>query len=108
MTSELAPERIGLALTPDDVRQIAKSGRKVALIGVENAYPVGLDIENIARFADRGARYMSSSISYTTATVSFPIPIQVRFVRVVCVMAACPILGRQAVAEMNRQLGLVD
>ena len=56
MTQELAPERIGLALTPDDVRQIAKSGRKVALIGVENAYPVGLDIENIARFADRGAR----------------------------------------------------
>jgi len=59
MTSELAPERIGLALTPKDVREIAKSGRRVALIGVENAYPIGLDLVNIRRFAERGARYMS-------------------------------------------------
>ena len=59
MTTDLAPERIGLALTPKDVHEIAASGRKVALIGVENAYPLGLDINNIRRFADRGARYMS-------------------------------------------------
>ena len=59
MTKELAPDRIALALTPKDVRDIARSGRKVALIGVENAYPIGLDIANIARFAERGARYMS-------------------------------------------------
>ena len=36
MTKELAPDRIGLALTPKDVYDIANSGRKVALIGVEN------------------------------------------------------------------------
>ena len=59
MTKELAPKRIGLALTPSEVRKIAASGRKVALIGVENAYPLGLDIENIRRFAERGARYVS-------------------------------------------------
>ncbi|MGH7560077.1 MAG: membrane dipeptidase [Gemmatimonadales bacterium] len=34
LTKELAPDRIGLALTAADVRRIAATGRKVALIGV--------------------------------------------------------------------------
>src|SRR6188508_759973 len=59
LTSELAPNQIGLALTPADVRKIAASGRKVAVIGVENAYPVGTDIARIKEFHDRGGRYMS-------------------------------------------------
>ena len=59
MAEELAPERIGLATTAEDVRAIAASGRKVALIGVENAYPIGLDLSRIEEFARRGARYVS-------------------------------------------------
>ena len=59
LTKEIAPQRIGLALTADDVRSIAKSGRKVALIGVENAYPLGTDIRRVKEFYDRGGRYMS-------------------------------------------------
>jgi membrane dipeptidase len=58
-TKEIAPDKIGLALTADDVRTIAASGRKVALIGVENAYPVGTDLGRIKEFHDRGGRYMS-------------------------------------------------
>ncbi len=59
LTEEIAPDQIGLALTAADVRRIAASGRKVALIGVENAYPVGTDLSRIKQFYDRGARYMS-------------------------------------------------
>lgn len=59
LTKEIAPQRIGLALTAADVRSIAKSGRKVALIGVENAYPLGTDIRRVKEFYDRGGRYMS-------------------------------------------------
>lgn len=59
LTEEIAPDRIGLALTSDDVRRIDGEGRKVALIGVENAYQVGTDLANIADFHARGARYMS-------------------------------------------------
>jgi membrane dipeptidase len=59
LTEEIAPDQIGLALTAADVRRIAASGRKVALIGVENAYPVGTDLSRIKEFYDRGARYMS-------------------------------------------------
>ena len=40
-TEEIAPNEIGLALTPADVVRISKSGRKVAVIGVENGYPIG-------------------------------------------------------------------
>ena len=37
LTEQIAPDKIGLALTPADVRRIAASGRKVAVIGIENA-----------------------------------------------------------------------
>ena len=54
-----APEKIGLALTSEDVKKIHSSGKKVAMIGIENSYPIGLDIKNIEKFYDMGARYMS-------------------------------------------------
>ena len=59
LTEQIAPDKIGLALTADDVRRIAASGRKVALIGVENAYPIGEDLRRVKEFYDRGGRYMS-------------------------------------------------
>jgi membrane dipeptidase len=59
LTSELAPDQIGLALTAADVTRIAKSGRKVALIGIENAYSLGTDLKRVKEFYDRGGRYMS-------------------------------------------------
>ena len=59
LTEQIAPDTIGLALTADEVRRIAASGRKVALIGVENAYPIGEDLRRVKEFYDRGGRYMS-------------------------------------------------
>ncbi len=61
LAEEKAPDRIEMAYTSDDVRRIAASGKKVAMIGIENAYPVGLDLENIKRFHELGGRYMSLS-----------------------------------------------
>jgi len=59
LTNEIAPDKIELALSSDDVRRIIKSGKKVAMIGVENGYPIGTDISNVKKFYDLGARYMS-------------------------------------------------
>lgn len=59
LTKEIAPDKIELALTSDDVRRILKSGKKVAMIGVENGYPIGTDINNVKKFYELGARYMS-------------------------------------------------
>src|SRR5690625_1762083 len=36
LTENYAPDQIELATTADDVRRIAKSGKKIALIGIEN------------------------------------------------------------------------
>ena len=54
-----APDRIALALTSDDVRRISESGKKVAMIGVENAYPIGEDLSKFEEYHNRGARYVS-------------------------------------------------
>lgn len=59
LCEELAPDQIELALTSDDVRRIIASGKKVAMIGIENGYPVGNEISRVKEFYDRGARYMS-------------------------------------------------
>src|SRR5688500_17259762 len=59
LTKEIAPGQIELALTAADVPRIAKSGKKVALIGIENAYPLGTDIRRVKEFHDRGGRYIS-------------------------------------------------
>ena len=58
-TESIAPSEIALALTPADVRRIVASGRKVAVIGVENGYPIGTDLSRVKDFYDRGGRYMS-------------------------------------------------
>src|SRR5262245_13977064 len=59
LTEQIAPDKIGLALTSADARRIYTSGKKVAFIGVENGYPIGEDLGRIKEFYDRGARYMS-------------------------------------------------
>lgn len=59
LTNDIAPDQIELATTAEDVRRIVKSGKKVALIGIENGYPMGEDISKLQEFYDRGARYLS-------------------------------------------------
>lgn len=103
LTTTIAPDRIGLALTPDDVRRIAASGRKVAMIGIENAYPLGEDLKNIRAFYDRGGRYLSLahnghsqwSDSNTGEAQGFK-------------WNGLSPLGRQAIAEMNRVGMMID
>ncbi len=59
LCEEIAPDKIELALTSDDVRRIDSTGKKIAMIGVENAYPMGEDLSNFKKYFDLGARYIS-------------------------------------------------
>jgi membrane dipeptidase len=61
LVEDIAPNEIELALTSEDVRRIDAKGKKVAMIGIENGYPIGLDIRNVEKFYKLGARYMSLS-----------------------------------------------
>jgi membrane dipeptidase len=58
-TGEIASAQIDLALGSADVRRINSQGKKVALIGVENGYPLGEDAGRVKEFYERGARYLS-------------------------------------------------
>jgi len=104
LTGTIAPDKVGLALRPADVRRIAASGRKVAMIGVENAYPLGEDLKNIKAFYDRGGRYLSlahnghsqwSDSNNGEASGVWK-------------WNGLSPLGRQAIAEMNRVGMMID
>jgi len=59
LTKEMHPDRCALALTADDIEKIAKTGKRVIIIGVENGYPLGTDIKNVEKFYNLGARYIT-------------------------------------------------
>jgi len=52
------PAQIGLARTADEVEALHASGRLVALLGMENAYPLGERVDDIPKWAERGLRYV--------------------------------------------------
>ena len=58
LTEQTYPDKIELELTATDARRIHAAGKKVALIGVENGYPMGKDLRLLDQFYDYGARYM--------------------------------------------------
>src|SRR5215470_3371706 len=43
-TEKIAPDNIGLALTPADVLALHKKNLRIAVIGIENGYPVGNEL----------------------------------------------------------------
>ena len=58
MTEQLYPDRIELAYSAADVSRIASTGKLVAVIGVENGYSLGPNLERLDRFYELGARYI--------------------------------------------------
>jgi membrane dipeptidase len=58
-TGEIAPDQIDLAFSAADIRRIHANGKKAALMGVENGYPLGEDLPRVQEFYERGARYIS-------------------------------------------------
>ncbi len=53
------PREIAQARTAEEARAVHASGRLVALIGMENAYPLGDDVSDVPMWAARGVRYLS-------------------------------------------------
>ena len=104
LTKEIAPGQIELALTAADVPRIAKSGKKVALIGIENAYSIGTDIKRVKEFHDRGGRYMSLAHNgHSQLADSHTGERDGKWLH-----NGLSELGRQAIAEMNKWGIMVD
>jgi microsomal dipeptidase-like Zn-dependent dipeptidase len=100
----IAPNQIEIAYSSDDVRSIIAAGKKVAMIGIENAYPVGLDMSNIADFHARGGRYMSLAHNgHSQFADSNTGERDSDFLH-----NGLSELGREAIAEMNRLGIMID
>ena len=52
------PARIELALSANDARRIHQAGKRIAFIGMENAYPLGTSVDDVQMWHQRGVRYM--------------------------------------------------
>jgi membrane dipeptidase len=55
------PDKAELAFTPEDAYRIEKSGKRAIFMGMENGYPLGIDINNVKMFYDLGVRYITLS-----------------------------------------------
>lgn len=52
------PDQVGLATSAEAVRQLHAQGKRVVLMGMENAYPLGNSVAEVPLWAERGVRYM--------------------------------------------------
>jgi membrane dipeptidase len=48
-----------IALKAKDLKAICKKGKKAIYIGMENGYPVGMDLSLVSRYYELGARYIT-------------------------------------------------
>ncbi len=54
-----SPDDLALVTSPEQLRAVVANGQLAVAIGVENAYPLGRDLQHLQEFYDRGARYIS-------------------------------------------------
>ena len=53
------PELCERALSPEDARRIHRSGKRAIFLGMENGYPLGLELPHLDAFYQRGIRYLT-------------------------------------------------
>jgi membrane dipeptidase len=104
LTEKIAPDSIGLALTPADVIALHKQGKRIAVIGVENGYPIGTDLARVKEFYDRGGRYMSLAHNGNSQLADSNTGETQGYLY----NNGLSPLGRQVIAEMNRLGMMVD
>lgn len=104
LTDTIAPDQIQLARSPDEFLKIARSGKKVAMIGIEGGAPIGSNISRVREFYDRGARYMSLAHDANTQLADS----HVGESRNDLPNHGLSDLGRAVIAEMNRVGMMVD
>jgi membrane dipeptidase len=103
-TEKIAPDNMGLALSPADVLGLKKKNLRIAVIGVENGYPIGTDIKRVKEFYDRGARYMSLAHNGNSQLADSNTGEAEGYLY----NNGLSPLGREVIAEMNRLGMMVD
>jgi membrane dipeptidase len=103
-TEKIAPDKIRLALTPADVVNLHTKNFRIAVIGVENGYPIGTDVHRVKEFYDRGGRYMSLAHNGNSQLADSNTGEAQGYLYNNSLSA----LGREVIAEMNRLGMMID
>jgi membrane dipeptidase len=103
-TEKIAPDNMGLALTPADVLALHKKNLRIAVIGIENGYPIGNDLKRVKEFYDRGGRYMSLAHNGNSQLADSNTGETQGYLY----NNGLSPLGKQVIAEMNRLGMMVD
>ena len=93
---------VGLALNPQDAFELEKEGKRAIFIGIENGYPIGIDVSNVEEFQKKGVRYITlvhSSNNDIADSATDPFGAEHNGISE---------LGSQVVGEMNRLGIMVD
>ncbi len=96
------PDQVALATTARQVRAVVDAGKHAVLIGVENGFALGGDVERVWRFRDLGARYIglvhsrNNDLGDSATDPDGPLH------------EGLSEYGKQVVAEMNRAGIMVD
>ena len=53
------PHLVELATSPEDAYRLEKEGKRAAFIGMENGYPIGLDLSLVKEYYEKGVRYIT-------------------------------------------------
>jgi len=101
LTEEMHPDRCELAVSPDDVERIVKTGKRIIMIGIENGYPIGDDIARLQEFYDLGTRYITLCHSSNNQICDSSTDREPLY-------DGLSEFGRQVVAEMNRLGIMID
>jgi membrane dipeptidase len=94
------PDKLGLALTADDVERVWKSGRLASLLGMEGGHAIENSLGALRAYYDLGVRYMTLTHNVTLdwADAANDKPRHAGLTR----------FGEEVVREMNRLGMLVD
>lgn len=96
------PGMVALAASPADVLRISKSGRTAICLGMENGFPLAMDISRIQSLYNRGVRYIT--LCHTSNNDICDSSTDKKGAE----HDGLSDFGRQVVAEMNRLGMIVD
>jgi membrane dipeptidase len=93
-------DSLELAVSADDISRISKLGKIATLIGVEGGHAIENDLDNLERYYELGARYMTLTHNETTdwADASYDRPLH----------GGLSSFGKKVIKAMNRMGMLVD
>jgi len=104
IAKKFIPDKVEIAYSPEDVYKIHHKGKKVAVICLENGYPIGKEIGNIKKFFSLGTRYITlchNGHNQICTSHNNPEGTSVHY-------DGLSLFGRKVIEEMNRLGIMID